>query len=159
VCLCVSICVCLCGCLCVCLCVCLSLCLSVCLFLFFLYVTSASTYLFPVPGVCLCVCVCVSLCLSLSLSLSRAHRLNGSQEMSPRGVHSKTRVHEIWVRKIRVPPPPNIPKPIQMGVGVLLFCGPTFRERGFWNVPPVGTFPAIKIDIDIDIDIEIWIWI
>ena len=25
-----------------------------------------------------------------------------------------------------------------------LFCGPKFRERGFWNVPPVGTFPAIK---------------
>jgi len=30
-------------------------------------------------------------------------------------------------------------------VGVLLFCGPKFRERGFWNVPPVGTFPAINL--------------
>ena len=32
-----------------------------------------------------------------------------------------------------------------LGVGVPLFCGPTFRERGFWNGPPVGSIPAIKL--------------
>ena len=28
---------------------------------------------------------------------------------------------------------------------VRLFCGPKFRERGFWKPPPVGGFPAIKL--------------
>ena len=31
-----------------------------------------------------------------------------------------------------------------MGVGVLLFRRPKFRERGFWNDPPVGSIPAIS---------------
>ena len=26
-----------------------------------------------------------------------------------------------------------------------LFCGPKFRERGFWISPPVGGYPAINV--------------
>ena len=59
---------------------------------------------------------------------------------------TKTRVHDIWVRKIRVPPPSLY----RFGVGVPLFCGPKFRERGFWISPPVGGYPAIKSHLTCD---------
>jgi len=59
----------------------------------------------------------------------------GEIKFSPRGLRSG-----IWVRKIRVPPPMLY----RFGVGVLFFCGPKFRERGFWN-GTLGSIPAIKI--------------
>ena len=42
----------------------------------------------------------------------------------------------------RAPPTPNVL--YRFGVGVPLFGGPKFRERGFWISPPVGGYPAIK---------------
>ena len=49
-------------------------------------------------------------------------------------------------------PTPKYTQTNTNGGGVLLFAGPKFRERGpkfrergFWNAPPVGTFPSIKL--------------
>ena len=70
----------------------------------------------------------------------------GASAYQVRPVLSAPRVlstdYRVRFQCIRVPPPPNIPKPIQMGVGVLLFCGSSFRERGFWNDPPWG--PSLR---------------
>jgi len=49
---------------------------------------------------------------------------------------------------LRVAPEPKQPKsPLFRAkkTRVRLFCGPKFRERGFWISPPVGGYPAIKV--------------
>ena len=75
----------------------------------------------------------------------------GASAYQVRPVLSAPRVlstdYRVRFQCIRVPPPPNIPKPIQMGVGVLLFCGPSFRERGFWNDPPVGSMMIVLFTV------------
>ena len=60
--------------------------------------------------------------------------------------------HPTVVDKLHVLPP-FVLVWVEMGVGALLFGGPKFRERGFWNVPPVGvhfqrsnchTYPSVS---------------